>query len=398
MKSKDDFIIDLMINKKLSQTDREKILKLSALEYSENSEEFKNLNSLLIELNSVSDKNNYDIEFNNNNMVFNNIKDDKYINPQFLRDFLIAFNQNPILKTTCHKIDESELERLKEILEIDVYDFNKHIHKIQEEYNYLSKKHYNTNKKIKELIRVYLTGEGQGNWSSDTIKINWGNLELKEWASNFPGIPPNPDDDIVFNIENIGYEFDAIEINSAKKKIQTFSDLVIHFKHMFHIRSDNQLKDLILKKNIQKKWNDKILFDIEHTDFWSNIELFCDVDKLIQSYVKIIDMILEVTSKNNLSKPIVRLKFKEEGDLIVFAIHHQNSKFKRTIQNIKEGRFGTKLNDLIQKQINGLCDFYIQADFDNNQYAMINLWDGEVIESEPLLNYVGVEFILKFKG
>jgi hypothetical protein len=167
---------------------------------------------------------------------------------------------------------------------------------------------------------------------------------------------------------------------------------------MFHLRSDNLLKDLILKKNIQKGWNNSILFEINNSDFWTNIELFCDVDKLIQSYVKIIEMILEVTKINKLSKPVVKLKFKEEDDSIIFTIQHQNSKFKRTIQNIKGGRFGTKLTDLIQNQINGLCDFYIQADFDNNQFAKINLWNGEPIESIPLKSFVGVEYILKFKG
>ncbi len=397
MKSKGEFIIDLITSKKLSISDRERILKLSAKEYGKNSEELMSLKERMNEMNSTTIVNSKTEEKNqiapNNNQLLAD-----YIKPSLLREFLIAFNQNPILKTTCHKIDESELERLKEILGIEEYDFNKHLTKINSEYKKLTRNYKDVNKNIKELIRVYLSDEGKGHWTTDEIKITWGNTKLMDWAMNNPGIPPNPDDDLIINLENIGYEFDTIEINSAKKKIQTFSDLVIHFKHMFHIRSDNQLKDLILKKNIQKKWNDKILFDIEHTDFWSNIELFCDVDKLIQAYVKIIDMILEVTNKNNLSKPVVRLKFIEEGDSIIFAIHHQNSKFKRTIQNIKEGRFGTKLTDLIQKQINGLCDFFIQADFDNNQYAKLNLWDGEVIESEPLLNYLGVEFIFKFKG
>jgi hypothetical protein len=242
-----------------------------------------------------------------------------------------------------------------------------------------------------------LTGGGQGHWTTDKIKITWGSLELKDWAKKYPGVPANPDDDVITNLENIGFEFDSISVNSGAKSIQTFSDLVIHFKHMFHLRSDNLLKDLILKKNIQKGWNNSILFEINHSDFWTNIELFCDVDKLIQSYVKIIEMILEVTKKNKLSKPVVKLKFKEEDDSIIFTIHHQNSKFKRTIQNIKEGRFGTKLTDLIKNQINGLCDFYVQADFDNNQFAKINLWNGEAIEPITLESYVGVEFILKFK-
>lgn len=397
MKSKGDFIIDLLTSTKLSQIDRERILKLSALEYGKNSEEIMNLKALVKEMNNAAQNNNLILVNSIQQDRENNVKHDEYINPQLLRKFLIAFNQNPVLKTTCHKIDESELERLKEILGIEVYDFNKHLLKIQEEYSDLTKKYKNTNKKIKELIRVYLTGEGQGHWSSDKIKINWGNNELKEWANNFPEIPPNPDEDVILNTENIGYEFDTIDVNWGAKKIQTFSDLVIHFKHMFHLRSDNQLKQLIQKKNIQKEWNKKIEFDMDNVDFWSNIELFTDVDKVIQSYEKIIEMILEVTKKNNLSQPKVKLKFREDNETIIFTIHHQNSKFKRTIQNIKEGRFGTKLTDLIQKQINGLCDLYINADFDNNQYAEINLWNGKEIKPKLLSSFTGVEFILKFQ-
>jgi hypothetical protein len=387
MKNKGDFIIDLLTSKNLSTNDRERILKLSAKEYGKNSEELMNLKERIhnVEVKKQSESKS---SFNHND----------YINPTLLKEFLIAFNQNPILKTTCHKIDESELERLVKILEIESYDFNKHLKKIHEEYNNLTKKYQDSKIKIKELIRVYLTGEGQGFWSSDKININWGNHLLIQWAKSNPGIPPNPDEDVILKLENIGYEFDTVEVNWGNDRIQTFSHLVIHFKHMFHIRSDNQLRNLIYKRNIQKKWNDKVLFDIDNEDFWSNIELFSDVDKIIQAYVKIIEMILEVTKKNNLSKPRVKLRFKEEGDSIIFSIHHQNSKFKRTIQNIKEGRFGTKLTDLIQNQINGLCDFYIRADFDNNQFAHVNLWNGKAIEPKPLKSHVGVEFILKFKG
>lgn len=396
MKSKGDFIIDLLNCKKISQTDRERILKLSAMEYGKNSEEIMHLKAKFNEINIAKNQKPESIVLKEQNPE-NQIKKDEYINPLLLRKFLTAFNQNPVLKTVCHKVDESELERLKEILEIDEYDFNKHKSKIQDEYSKLTKCHKNLNKNIKELIRVYLTGDGQGHWSSDRIKVNWGGKELADWAKNNPGIPPNPDEDVILNLENIGFEFDPINVNWGTKKIQTFSDLVIHFKHMFHIRSDNQLKHLILKKNTQKKWNEKIEFDVEHEDFWSNIELFSDVDKIIQSYEKIIDMVLLVTKENNLSVPNVRLKFKEENDYIIFSIHHQNSKFKRTIQNIKEGRFGTKLTNLIQNQINGLCDLYVKADFDNNQYAEINLWNNEVINPETLPTFEGVEFILKFK-
>jgi len=397
MPTKGDFIIDLLTTNRLAQSDRERILKLSAKEYGKNSEELINLKVQINEIISSKIVDSKTEVIKQNDLNKKRTLDD-YIKPSLLSEFLIAYNQNPILKTTCHKIDESELERLKEILEIEEYDFNKHLSKINEEYKKLTNNYKNVNINIRELIRVYLTGEGQGHWTTDKIKITWGSKQLKDWAKKYPGVPANPDDDVISNLENIGFEFDTIRVNSGAKKIQTFSDLVIHFKHMFHLRSDNLLKDLILKKNIQKGWNNSIFFEINHSDFWSNIELFCDVDKLIQSYVKIIDMILEVTKKNKLSKPKVKLKFKEEGDAIIFTIHHQNSKFKRTMQNIKEGRFGTKLTDLIQNQINGLCDFYIQADFDNNQFAQINLWNGEAIEPKPLKSYVGVEFILKFKG
>lgn len=396
MQNKGDFIIELLTSKNLSTNDRERILKLSAKEYGKNSEELMNLKERINELNTAKE-NNSKTEGKKQSESKNSFIHDDYINPIFLKEFLIAFNQNPILKTTCHKIDESELERLNQILEIEEYDFKKHLTKIQEEYNGLTKEYHDSKIKIKELIRVYLTGEGQGCWSSDKININWGNKLLKQWANSNPGIPPNPDEDVILKLENIGFEFDTVEVNWGNTRIQTFSDLVIHFKHMFHIRSDNELRNLIHKRNIQKKWNDKVLFDIDNEDFWSNIELFSDVDKIIQAYVKIMEMILEVTKKNNLSKPKVKLKFKEEEDSIIFSIHHQNSKFKRTIQNIIEGRFGTRLSDLIQNQINGLCDFYIKADFDNNQYAEVNLWNGETIAPKILPSFVGVEFILKFK-
>ena len=60
------------------------------------------------------------------------------------------------------------------------------------------------------------------------------------------------------------------------RPVQSFSDLVLHFKRMFHIREDNSLLEIIKFHN--EKWNNQIDFQIDETYFQKNIEIlfiFC---------------------------------------------------------------------------------------------------------------------------
>src|SRR5690606_11884063 len=101
--------------------------------------------------------------------------------------------------------------------------------------------------KINALIRAYLTGKNfdksikKDGWTTDKILINWSSPELLEWAKNNPGIPPNLNSTEMSNQE--------IEPFSVQKKIdsvitdysiQSFTELVLHFKNLFHIKSGPQ--------------------------------------------------------------------------------------------------------------------------------------------------------------
>jgi hypothetical protein len=51
---------------------------------------------------------------------------------------------------------------------------------------------------------------------------------------------------------------------------------------------------------------------------------------------------------------------------------------------------------LINKQINGLCNLHLKADFGNRQFAEINIWNGKDRESKPINAFQGVEHIMEF--
>jgi len=127
-------------------------------------------------------------------------------------------------------------------------------------------------------------------------------------------------------------------------------------------------------------------------NFWENIELFTDVDTLIQAYKKIIQQILE----NGQDRPKVEIIFKEmEGD-VVLAIHHKNSTYRKSLSDTLE-RIGETQFGLINNLINGVCDFFIDADFGQNQYAKVNLWNGDERKASYFETFEGVRYILIFR-
>ena len=163
---------------------------------------------------------------------------------------------------------------------------------------------------------------GGKEWSSDKIKVNWQLTELLEWSKNNKGLVPNPDNGMVMQTNNLGFDFIPFKSKIFETTIGSFSQLVIHFKNLFHIRADNSLKNIIEKVNTVNAWNNKIEFTV--VNFKDNIEFFTDVDKLIQAYKKIISIILEVTEMYNLGKPKVELLLIEVDNMVLFSIHHKN--------------------------------------------------------------------------
>lgn len=299
----------------------------------------------------------------------------KYFDPFFLYDYLFRFNQNQILKSACHKIDINELRKVLEYCSTEFYDFKIHRQKLLEAFEVHDKGMAPTY--IKSLIRSYLTGKNYNDedrfWTENEIKVNWMNPELEKWCENNPEVPPLPDEGLMEKIENRGFKFsNPIFIKESNEYISTFSELVIFFKKQFHIRSDNSLRKIIEACNAVPFWKDRLVFEFEK-DFPKNIEFFTDVDKLKQAYRRILELILEQCELNN-APNLVKLKLIEFDDRIEFSIIHNDFNYGKTLTNTLE-RLGTSYENLINRQINGLCNLFLRADFEGGSSYEIGIWD-----------------------
>lgn len=310
--------------------------------------------------------------------------------------FLIAFNQDSILKYTCHLIDTKEtIEQINKECEVDKYDFNKHVLLIKQHYVDLKAQFEGLDSKMIALMDMYLLGTSGGQfkrWSSNQIAENWNDPNLRKWALDNPGIIPIPGKNIAKIQKNNGYQLPNSFIDKiTKKRIKKFGDLVVLFKCLFHIRRDNSLRSLI--ENIINDREIERYFSPDH--FYDNIELFTDVDKLGQALNKIIGICVE-NNPDKTKKPIIEFSFYNQKEYTYFTIHHRNTVYGKSLKNALE-RMGEKQADLINNQINGLCDLFVEADFGQNEYARINLWDAEPIMKEERIDKVeGVKYILRF--
>ncbi len=425
-KDKYDFIHELLNDKKLTPVQRESVLKLTAIEIKKDKEVGIILEERVkrIENKIGLDDNKDDIEDINfqkihdviatftedNTLKIRNINKEtklqaqstlpKYFHPSSLYIYLFEYNQNRILKSTCHEIDTNALDDILDYCKTDSYQFLIHLEQINLAFEEHDKKYF-CNPTSKALIRGYITGkdyfkkELQSGWSSDKIKMNWSHFELIQWTKD-KNIPPNLTLDILrsYQVQSLGFE--GFTSNIFGKRIQTFRELVLHFKSLFHIRSDNSLVTIINKINSSKDFSNKIQFIIENTNFPKNIELFTDVDKLIQGYIKLIELIIEQHLKDSI--PIVKLSFYEVGNSICFSIHHLNNTYNKSIQNTID-RMGQTYTNLINRQLNGICNLYLRADFGNEGVAEINLWNDfdMYVKMEGLDNFPGgVEHVLEF--
>ena len=181
-----------------------------------------------------------------------------------------------------------------------------------------------------------------------------------------------------------------------------WKELVIYFKSLFHIRRDNSLLDILRHINEVEKYSEKNINIIFTEDkFKSNVELLTNVDKLLQAYKRIIEICKSCHKDNELL--LIELSFYEEDGIVYFMIHDKKSIYGKNLDAATK-RIGESHSKLIEKQINGLCDLYIEADFDNQEFARIALWNensnplGELpnIDVKRLNNCQGVKYILKF--
>ena len=396
-KTKYDFIKELLEDKKINQNQRERILELASKEISLEGtleERVQKIEEIIFK--EKIDSNIEVIETRPSIHKLNHLP--QYLDPYNLYNFLFEYNQNPILRTTCHDIDANELKSILEACKTERYIFNEHLKLIVSAYEE-HEKAYSAPFQIKALIRGYLTGKDYNGkitgWSSRNIKINWSTIDLSIWANENSNMPPNSSNLLLRDNKIKSYKIEPqIKSPITEKVIQTFTQLVLHFKNLFHLKSGPQsLKEIIKRVNSEKGWNNKVDFEIDNLEFSNNLEHFVDVEKLIQAYNKFIELIIDQHKVN--VKPKVKLKYYNENHKVLFSIHHLDGVYNKTIENTLE-RLGQTYTSLIKNQINGLCNLRIKADFGNQKYAEINLWDGVERVSTNIPHFEGVEHLLEF--
>lgn len=343
------------------------------------------------------------------------IPDDvEYICPKNLQHFLRDFNQDDVLKYTCHLLDSKEdIENILKECNVEKYSFLLHLKLIRKHFRDLTWKYKENSIQLSRymvtLISVYLTDadfyghkidkDGKKiSWSANNIEITWACDDIIKWANDNPGIIPNPGDNIATQQENSGYILPRrFRSKITGTPIKSFSELTLFFKSLFHIRYDNSLQSILTVVNNQ--WNPKdVQISFSDKQFNNSVELLTDVDKLIQAYKGIIDLCIKNRDKNK-GPILIELSFYDdlESDSTFLVIHHVNSVYKKTSKNSIE-RIGTQQSPIISKFINGLCDLYIEALFSDGRCGRINLWDkNDKFEYTPLKEQItGVKYILKF--
>ena len=331
----------------------------------------------------------------------------EYIPPIYIQKFLRDYNQDDVLKYTCHLIDTDETkEEICRLCHTEQYDFFKHSELILKRFKKLTWKYreqqITPSSKMTTLITVYLSGnnpvkEDDNRWSSNGIDINWACDEIKKWAEANPHIIPNPGRNIAKKQKNSGFKLQsAFKSKITGKRIKSFSDLVLFFKSQFHIRQDNSLRSLL--EQVNQKYDSKLV-DISFSQerFNDTVELLTDIDKLIQAYKAIINMCVE--SKQSDDPVKIELSFYDdvETNHTYFCIHHLNSVYQKTQKNIVE-RIGETQANLISNQIKGLSDLFVEAVFVDNSCGRFNLWDSEPnLEIQPIEEKIkGVKYIMRF--
>ncbi len=387
-KDKYDFIQELLENKKLTLNQRERLLLLAKEEIKNDKILGKDLEERVKKLevakvtNGEIDNPNSEPEDSPENQTTNLPK--YYYNPKLLYEYLLTFNQDQTLSTSCHLCDSNDIIKLNRLLNITEYSFIQHRELIIDKFNQFNSIQDKVNRDTRTLYSVYITGK---NLNGDTIDkwaekmtINWMSPNLTKWAEQNPHIPPHPDEEL----NKTGFMFNAItpEIRLLEKDgicvehIQSFSEIVLYFKYLFHIRENNSLKKIV-KLNTKVEWFDKIdfLYDVDET-----IDYFTDISKLVQSYRIIIKMILDVTEERNLKKPEVEIKFKSFEKGFLFSIIHKNSNGLN--KNIDGRIIGNSFRNLIDNQINGIADFTIKTKFNDGLSYEAILWDYKVREKQ----------------
>lgn len=372
MKSKGDFIINLLNTKKLSIKDRERILKLSAKEFGKNDHEYltilteiKGLKKFYLdEQKKITNKIDFILEDITPSKIAEEINNEGiklYHNPSQITKFLKNFEENTALKFSTHIWDKTDF----------LLSYSDFINKLNEEKKiYRFKELFNYNRPLYNLLNYFLfipnTPLKQGvpifGWNNEELKdlkIGWQfpNEVLKKWSiENF---------DEQKKLENKKYPMDMIvpiDLKPSKriknKAINSFEDIVNLFKSEIQFRNDedNLFKevDFLIKKHKLTN-SDSSIEKLKKLHFYTYTKgVISAIDSIFRSFVK-----------NNESFKDVSFEVKSQENCIEIQIIHLNSFPSKIIELENPNKFIGGDSNAIINHLFSLCDYSIISKFNN---------------------------------
>lgn len=387
MENKYKFIKDMLLNKKLTFQQKERIILLAENEIKKEVDILKDIDFRvkIIEdilngsnkqiTNHPSQKKAYsDVLITNKSEVY---KEETiyYIDLKNIPRFLRLLNNNNYTKFLTHDIDSSDLSDLENSLKSN-YNFEQHLKNIKEVFDVLTVKNSEYKSKYWGISKITISKDlhakiksyicGGNKWGESKNSMNWSDEKLLKWCNENPNKVPTPAVDLGYE----GYRF----------KDLIFKDVVYTFKNEIHIRESNSLARIIQAILFEpiNKFYEKIETNLDNVN--DTIELFTDVEKVKQIIRKILFLIIDKHSLQNI--PNVEFTFTVNDGYAEFFIFNKSSKMNSDNYTF---RFGKHTKSLM-KLCNGLCDLEIFTDLKDGSSYKIPIWTkGIVIQNDIIL-------------
>lgn len=405
MKSKGDFIIDLLASKKISQKDRERILKLSAKEFEKNDVDYQKILSeinglkktyeieqskltskieslfgeiIISRIENVS-KSDYDVSLQKPGYIHDRAKANDmpsdseriYHKPKEITKFLKNFEENTALKFSTHIWDKTDflssystyIKQLNE--EKKLYGFNNLFKYNRPLYNILNYFLFKPNPGL-------INGIPRFGWNSDElneIKIGWQfpNDILKKWSiENYE----NEKENKKFPLEMIVPSELKPSERIRGKEINSFEDVANIFKTEIQFRGeeDNFYKEishrLTNKHNLTN--SDGSIEKLKKLHFYTYTKgVVSAIDSIFRSFVK-----------NNESFKDVSFDLKSHQESIEINITQLNSFPSKSLMIERPNSFFSGDSNAIINHLFSLCDYSITSKFnDSDNLEIVILHD-----------------------
>jgi len=346
-KDKYDFIEELLENKSLSQSQREKVLCLLKEEIKKDVSFGKKLEERIEKL-------------ENTIVVDNKIPDKKNIilhNPRFVSKYLKKFKENTALKWTTHVWDEKKYETINSFIEElngdkdykEIFNYNRDL------YNLVNYFIYNPQKELDQ------NGIPKFGWPNlNEIKIGWQfpNNLLISWCKEYY--------DKLADEKKYPFQFVLPKEFQPQrpvkgKMVTTFENVVDVFK------TEIQFRDNYLYKEIRRRKSKMADFEFVGIEQFEKLDFYTYTN----GFLSAVDVVLEEIKKNETEKKIL-FSYELINDELYLDITQLNSFPSRKIYTNNLSQFlGGGLSS-IAASVFSLCDFSIISVFTDQNNNKIN--------------------------